>query len=316
MFKLLGLTSSTLISDQENQFFRYIAEYGKTYGTKEEYNFRLQVFADRLAEIEQINAENGTSTVGLNQFADWTKEEMKKLNGFKPMATATEKQYREFDTSNLADSIDWRAKGAVTPVKDQGQCGSCWAFSTTGSLEGAHFMATGNLVSLSESNLVDCSLANQGCNGGMMDLAFKYAERHPLMTEADYPYKPKTGPFACKYKKDKGVVTVKNFDDVKVDSADQLKAALNEGPVSVAIEADQTIFQMYTGGVITSADCGTQLDHGVLAVGYGVENGQEYYIVKNSWGPNWGDNGYVKLGVQDGAGICGIQMQPSIPHTN
>ena len=316
MFKLLGLSASSLISDQENQFFRYIAQYGKTYGTKEEYNFRLQVFADRLAEIEQINAENGTSTVGINKFADWTKEELKSLNGFKPMDTVADKRYKQFDTSSLADSIDWRTEGAVTPVKNQGQCGSCWAFSTTGSLEGAHFKATGNLVSLSESNLVDCSHLNHGCNGGLMDLAFMYVEKHPLMTEADYPYTPSTGLFQCKYDKSKGVVEVKDYADVQPNTPAQLKAALNQGPVSVAIEADKTVFQMYTGGVITGDACGTQLDHGVLAVGYGVENGQEYYIVKNSWGPDWGDNGYVKLGVSDGKGVCGIQQQPSIPTTD
>jgi len=184
-------------------------------------------------------------------------------------------------------------------------------------MEGAHFIATGNLVSLSESNLVDCSLTNLGCNGGIMDRAFKYAESHPLMTEADYPYKASTGLFACKYKKDKGVVAVKSYVDVTKESTDQLKAALNKGPVSVAIEADKAAFQLYTSGVITGTACGTTLDHGVLAVGYGTDaSGTEYYIVKNSWGSSWGDQGYVKLGIEAGAGVCGIQMQPSQPTTN
>ena len=143
-----------------------------------------------------------------------------------------------------------------------------------------------------------------------------YAESHPLMTEADYPYKASTGLFACKYKKDKGVAKVTTYKDVKKSSPSQLKAALNTGPVSIAIEADKPVFHAYTGGIINSTSCGTSLDHGVLTVGYGSENGQEYYIVKNSWGADWGEKGFVRIAVADGAGICGIQSQPSIPTTD
>jgi C1A family cysteine protease len=236
---LLGSAAATqLVTPQEYEFFNYMASYGKTYGTKAEYEFRFKVFAERLAQIEEHNSKEGqTSTMGINKFSDWTQEEIKKMNGLKMLDTA-EERVELFSTEGLADSIDWRQKGAVTPVKDQGQCGSCWAFSTTGGMEGAHFVATGNLVSLSESNLVDCSWLNNGCNGGLMDMAFKYAEKHPLETEADYPYKPKSGLFACKYKKDKGVVKVSTYKDVKKGSAEQLKAALNVAPVSVGIEAD------------------------------------------------------------------------------
>jgi C1A family cysteine protease len=140
-----------------------------------------------------------TSTVGINKFADFTYEEIKKMNGLKDMETPEEERPFEFSEMNIAESIDWRTKGAVTHVKDQGHCGSCWAFSTTGSIEGAHHLATGELVSFSESNLVDCSWLNLGCNGGNMGTAFFYAEHHPLMREADYPYIPHTGIGACKY---------------------------------------------------------------------------------------------------------------------
>lgn len=223
------------------------------------------------------------------------------------MPTKTEKNVVKLDTSLAADSVDWRTKGAVTPVKNQGQCGSCWSFSTTGSMEGAHFVKTGKLVSLSESNLVDCSWLNHGCNGGSMDLAFRYAESNPLETEADYPYTPKTGIFACKYTKSKGVVKVTTYKDVPANSSAALKAAVTQQPVSVAIEADKPVFHQYTGGIITTG-CGTALDHGVLAVGYGTASGQDYYIVKNSWTTDWGDKGYVRVGIKDGAGVCGIQM--------
>jgi len=220
----------------------------------------------------------------------------------------------ELDESNLADSVNWVEKGAVTPVKNQGHCGSCWAFSTTGSMEGAHQIKTGKLVSLSEQQLIDCSWINLGCNGGMMDRAFLYTMREPLETEADYPYIGKThGLFGCQYDKTKGVVKAETYSDVRHNSAPQLKAALNKGPVSIAIEADKAAFQQYTSGVITGSACGTSLDHGVLAVGYGTENGVDYFLVKNSWGPDWGDNGYVKIGQKD---VCGILQSPSYPKTD
>ena len=311
--------NSGLITAEEQQFFKFIAQYGRTYGTKAEYDYRLAVFTQRLAEIEEHNSQNGmTSTVGINKFSDWTTEEIKRLNGLKKQQTQPEDRTEAFSTENLADEIDWRSLGGVTPVKDQGQCGSCWSFSTTGAMEGAHFVASGELLSLSESNLVDCSWLNHGCNGGLMDLAFMYAEKHPLETEQDYPYKPSTGLFACKYDKSKGKVKVTTYKDVPRSSADQLKAALNVAPVSVGIQADQPVFHHYTGGIINSSSCGTSIDHGVLAVGYGkdAETNQEYYIVKNSWGADWGENGFVRIAIQDGSGICGIQLQASQPTTN
>jgi len=312
-----NLADAGLISADEYEFMGFVSNHGRSYATKAEYNFRLAQFSKRVAEHKRWNASEQTSSQGINHLTDRTDDEIKMLNGFKQMSTVAERREVVLDVAAAATPIDWRTLGAVTPVKNQGHCGSCWSFSTTGAMEGAHFKATGNLVSLSESNLVDCSWLNHGCNGGMFDLAFMYAESHPLETEANYPYVASTGLFACKYNKSEGAVKVTTYADVPRKSLAQFKAALTVGPVSVAVQADQPVFHQYTGGVITSASCGTSLDHAILAVGWGSDATLgDYYIVKNSWTTAWGESGYVRIGMNgDGAGICGIQSQPAYPTT-
>merc|ERR1719337_64263 len=205
----------------------------------------------------------------------------------------------------LAESVDWTTKGAVTPVKDQGQCGSCWAFSTTGGMEGAWQIASGSLTSMSEQQLVDCSTQNAGCNGGSMELAFNFAGTVNVATESSYPYKARDG--TCKTSfttaiPQGGVTGYKSVGQ----STNALKSALNSGPVSVAIEADQMAFQLYSGGVLSSG-CGTNLDHGVLAVGYDSNS----FKVKNSWGTSWGNNGYLQI--SQSGNTCGIHSDASYP---
>jgi len=225
----------------------------------------------------------------------------------------------------LPSAVDWTQKGAITPVKDQGQCGSCWSFSTTGALEGAFAIQTGTLMSFSEQQLVDCdTLGNggkdHGCNGGLMDNAFTWIMKNDgLCREEDYPYVSGTTKSAgtCNHKCEEVAGSdIRTFVDVPANSDSDFMSAVSTQPVSVAIEADQREFQLYKSGVLTSS-CGTNLDHGVLAVGYGTENGVDYYKVKNSWSASWGEEGYIRLArgskYNGGKGQCGILMEASYP---
>merc|ERR1712161_182264 len=212
----------------------------------------------------------------------------------------------EYNGETLATTVNWITKGAVTPVKNQGQCGSCWAFSTTGGTEGAWSGATGKLVSLSEQQLVDCSKANNGCGGGLMDAGFAYQGTVNVASEASYAYTAKDG--SCKTSFSTAIPKggVSGHKDVNGET-NLLDAVTTVGPVSVAIQADQASFQNYASGVLTGT-CGTQLDHGVLAVGFGTLSGTEYWKVKNSWGGSWGQSGYILI--ERGTNKCGIASGP------
>ena len=274
--------------------------------------FRLDVFKKSLNFINGQNTQQLTFTVALNPTADWTHEEYRRLLGYRRPANA---EYRPYymDTNGVPESLDWRENGAVNAIKNQGNCGSCWAFSAVAALEGAHAITSGNLLSLSEQQLVDCSTSfgNEGCNGGFMDSAFQYVEQSALETETDYPYRGSDN--KCSFVESKGQVKASTFHDVPQNSTKDLKAAVSKGPVAVAIEADSMWFQFYWGGIFDH-NCGTDLDHGVAVVGYGKENEKEYWIVRNSWG-SWGENGYIRIAMVEGPGMCGIQMEASWPET-
>jgi KDEL-tailed cysteine endopeptidase len=263
--------------------------------------------------IERHNERAGDGHVlGMNQYGDLTADEFKSSRvRARPFAkrNSTRTIGRTWIAS-LPKEIDWRSK--LPPVKNQGQCGSCWAFSTVGAVEGAHAIATGNVVSLSEQELVDCSKENNGCNGGLMDLGFEYVQQHGLETEKAYPYVAQNQ----KCHAHNGTIQIRGHHDVPTQDPIALQTALAKQPVSIAIEADKSIFQFYQSGVIrVNAGCGTELDHGVLLVGYGEENGTLYWLVRNSWGGAWGDEGYVKLErtTDKSDGVCGLLKQPSYP---
>ena len=308
----LGMKAQDQFMTQgDYEFMKYITEYGKHYATRSEFDLRAGIFKDVLQTIEEHNASGATHQLGLNHLSDFTEDEYKQMLGYRAeLKPATNAEPELLSEEELADTVNWVDKGAVTGIKNQGQCGSCWAFSTTGSIEGAREIAGSGLTSLSEENLVECSKQNHGCQGGAMVLGFEYAEKSPLMTESEYPYTSGGGKSgSCKYDESKGVGKVNGFKEVS-KSASQMQAAIGKGPVSVAIEADKSVFQHYRSGVLTGSACGTKLDHGVLAVGYGTEDGQDYFLVKNSWGSSWGDKGYIKIGQ---ANVCGILNDASYP---
>jgi KDEL-tailed cysteine endopeptidase len=326
MFRLVLLAttffavSNAQLNENEiwSRFTNFQEKFAKKYENVQELETRFSVFRENFRNIITHNADRNQSfTMGVNQFTDLTPEEFKAqmIRGLKAPVGSFGCGSFSNSASGTPASIDWRTKGAVTTVKDQGQCGSCWTFSSTGAMEGAWAIAKGQLIDLAEQELVDCAglkYGSMGCNGGQMEGAFKFIIENGQCAASSYPYTAKDGTcHSCS-----AVAHATSCSDVKPNDQLSLKAAVAKQPVAVAIEADTKYFQSYSGGVLTSSSCGTSLDHGVLAVGYGEENGQKYWLVKNSWGTSWGEQGYVKIGRSEStndAGICGIAMDPSFP---
>jgi len=304
---------------QAYTFEAWKLEHGKTYtsAAAEQTAFKAWTANDMI--IKEHNAKGQSWTLGHNEFTDltWQQFAAERLPGLLPQPEFRLPRPTFTAPANFEApaSVDWVAKGAVTPIKNQGRCGSCWAFSTTGSVEGANFVENGVLVSLSEEELVQCSHnGNMGCRGGLMDNAFKWIETTGLCLESADPYTSGTGTTGtCSGESATCTpnVTVTGFKDVAKGDETSLLAAAAQQPVSIAIEADKSAFQMYKGGILDNPACGTKLDHGVLLVGFGTDSGKDYWKIKNSWGPTWGEAGYIRF--IRGKNQCGLANQPSFP---
>tara|TARA_Y100001970_G_C14185871_1_gene832564 strand:+ start:945 stop:1940 length:996 start_codon:yes stop_codon:yes gene_type:complete len=309
--------NGTFVDDHWDKFQHFIHKFDKSYQNLQELKERFEIFTDNMKFAEIENARGHSYELGVTPFADLSEDEFRAFKGLRldgPFSNRCDKY--KYAGDDVPSYMDWRKNDAVTPVKDQGQCGSCWSFSATGAIEGAWSIKNNKLVSLSEQQLVDCSKSygNHGCNGGLMDGAFHYVMDNGLCEESAYPYNAKGG--ECAADECKSVVSLSSCVDVTPNNQIHLREAVSYGPVSIAIEADTKTFQLYKSGVITSDACGTKLDHGVLIVGYGEEDGVLYWLVKNSWSSSWGDEGYVKIErstSENDKGICGIAMQPSYP---
>ena len=309
------------VLSSEDHFSLFKKKFGKVYASSEEHDYRFSVFKTNLRRARRHQKLDPSARHGVTQFSDLTRSEFKKKHlgvrgGFKLPKDANKAPI--LPTENLPEEFDWRDRGAVTPVKNQGSCGSCWSFSATGALEGANFLATGKLVSLSEQQLVDCDhecdpeeagSCDSGCNGGLMNSAFEYTlKTGGLMREEDYPYTGKDGP-TCKLDKSKIVASVSNFSVISIDEEQIAANLVKNGPLAVAINA--AYMQTYIGGVSCPYICMRRLNHGVLLVGYGSAGyaparfkEKPYWIIKNSWGETWGENGFYKI--CRGRNVCGV----------
>ncbi|RNA42782.1 cathepsin L1-like [Brachionus plicatilis] len=315
-----GLTLPKKDESLEEEWRKFKQDYNKDYENEAIESYRRSVWESNLAYIENFNSNWPLFTLKMNKFGDLTNREYRDIYlGFKPRQNLNKNFDISICTSQIPESIDWRERGYVTPVKDQGQCGSCWAFSAVASLEGQNFNKTGNMVRLSEQNLVDCSKndRNSGCNGGTMNAAFIYIrDNNGINTEESYPYEGIDG--ECRFRPENVGATLTRYEDVASDNECALtKAIANVGPISVAIDASLTTFQFYSSGVYYDPFCTRlNLNHGVTAVGYGVSTNsslnEEYYIVKNSWGEDWGDNGYILMS-RNRLNNCGIASEASYP---
>ena len=315
---ILSFASPLYASEQE--FMSFLKQHNKHYDSLQEYRERYNIFTQNLDFIHEHNIQNHTFTLALNEYADLTHHEFRKLkvgrHHHHHHHNHTEEEHSQLKTTLFPSSIDWRDASqnpknivAVTPIKNQEQCGSCWSFSAIGATEGAWAISGNELTSFSEQQLVDCSssFGNNGCNGGEMDDAFQYIIKNGICTENSYPYQGMDGQCnsGCS-----SVGKLNGFHDIPDEN--HIYTEIQSGPVSVAIEADQPAFQFYSGGVLDNIECGTNLDHGVLVVGYGSLNNQPYWIVKNSWGQTWGMDGYILIA--RGKNMCGIGESASRPY--
>ncbi|GAB2303198.1 hypothetical protein Dimus_037195 [Dionaea muscipula] len=320
-----NVSSSRLLTSSEQSVRemheQWMSQYGRVYKDDAEKEERFKIFKQNLEFIESSNKLNKGYTLGLNAFSDLTNEEFRAShNGYKrPLKKQASSNLRPspFNFTDVPATVDWTAAGAVTPVKDQGQCGCCWAFSAVAAIEGMSYIKNGALPDCSEQQIVDCDTGGNdaGCNGGTPDGAFEYVRSYGgIESEDAYPYTGSQG--SCNAAANPIIASITGFQDVPANNEEALQQAVASQPVSVAIDASDPSFQSYSSGIY-SGPCSTNLDHAVTVVGYGTDpnSGNPYWIVKNSWGTSWGQQGYIwmQMGLNPPYGVCGIAMQASYP---
>ncbi|CAL8147005.1 unnamed protein product [Prunus armeniaca] len=301
---------------------QWMTKYGRVYADNAEKERRFAIFKKNLQFVEKFNSEgNKTYKLGLNEHSDLSDEEfLRQRTGYKRATESTSSanisfRYKDLSPTDVPPSIDWREKGAVTPIKDQGACGCCWAFSAVAAVEGINQIKTGKLISLSEQQLLDCTsdYGNQGCNGGLMTNSFKYIQENGgIASEENYPYQAVEG--TCNA--NQPAVQITGYEKVPENSEEDLLKAVSMQPVSIGIVGSGNEFRSYQSGVFSPTDCGTTQDHAVTVIGYGTtEDGTKYWLLKNQWGESWGENGYMKILRDAGApeGVCGLAQYASYP---
>lgn len=302
---LYSITKSNDDSQYKEAFLKFKTQFNKSYGSKSEIDFRFGVFVQNMKKIESRNANPEIKfTSEVNHFGDMTFSEF--TNQY--LMDIKQNEHTPVEAVPIASgkTVDWRqTRGVVGPVKDQGQCGSCWAFSTVATFEAARSLAGNAYLSLSEQELVDCasSYGNYGCNGGLMPYAFMYIADHGLTTESKYGYRGVEG--TCRASSFSERYWIKDLAQINPVDVSGLVKAIDTNVVSVAIEVQDDLM-FYSGGVYHNSNCGDALNHAVNAVGYSTEGSDPYITIRNSWGPHWGENGYFRFAMGSGRGTCGI----------
>jgi cathepsin F len=307
LLTLVACVSATLNTQMTDAFSAFMSKYEKSYDTVEEYAKRLTIFADNMDDVARRNAEhvliNGEAVFGVTKFSDLTPEEFKTFYlGYKPSNITKE---RVILSGPVANDVDWVSKGAVTPVKDQGRCGSCWAFSATAAIESYAQLAGKGLKVLSAQQINSCDKRDGGCNGGNTETAYEYVKgAGGIETESDYPYTSGGGSTgSCKFNSGRIAITINGYHSVGRGESN-LKQALNEGPASVCLAASS--WQSYRGGILSK--CDNQVDHCVQTTGY---SGSSYWKIRNSWGTGWGESGFIRLA--QGSDLCKVSDDTTYP---
>ena len=301
-------------NELHERFAAHMEAEGLSYGTREEYEFRLNIFKAKDDYINYWNNAQDDYRLGHGMFSTMTEKEAEKWMGFTPVEDNTTPVVEfEGDESTLM-AVDWRSQGAVNAVKNQGGCGSCWAFGATAGTETAHWKASGKLLNLSEQQLVSCDPKSHGCNGGWHMWAWDYLKSTPQVLQSQYPYKAQTGTCSSSMSSG-GIVTAKGYSRASTTVASH-KNLINSGVLGIALAAGSSAFQLYKSGVLSGTACGTSINHAVAIVGWGSASGQDYWIVRNSWGSGWGDAGHIKIAAQDGSGVCACQNYSYLVTTN